>query len=437
MKSKSVVHLFFGVLFSIALLFGVGCKKTDTPDTPPPAGEKSFTDLKVAEDFTWRTSMPLDIDLTFVDANQNPMATVFSIWTEYPGGTKLLDGATRDDGSFKRKYTVATARQRITVEIPGNDPVEIFFAEVTIRDRPAYQAKKVIVLNNQPFKSVTAETYAFYPCQGQFGTIGFEDNWPHKGDYDFNDVVIDYNVKATFNDDDLVSRIDMQLYLRAAGAAFDNAFGISFRQFWSYNGPFPEIASVIVNGEIIEPEATIYPAYILIPSTKSVMPVYNTFMNNPFDPPVEFLVEIVFAEPIDEWDLELPLQNPFIVINQERGREVHLPYDLPTSLADPTLAGTKHDATDPDAFLPENFKALGGYYTYMSANGHPWAIDVYFENAGNELFQYPVEYKPIHEAYSSFESWVEYWDPWEWYLPEYRVAGNVYTKMPEPPYIAQ
>jgi LruC domain-containing protein len=436
MKSKNVLHLSVGVLFLLALLFSVGCKKTDSPDIPP-EDEKTFSDLKVAENFTWRTSMPLDIDLKFVDANQNPVVTAFSIWTKYPDGVKMLDGASRADGSFKRKYTVASARQSITIEIPGNDPVDVSFAEITIRERPAYQAKMVIAVNNPPLKSIMEETYAYYPCQGQFGTIGFEDNWPHKGDYDFNDVVIDYNVKATFNDDDLVSRIDMQLYLRAKGATYDNAFGISFRQYWSYNGPFPEIASVTVNGATIQPEETTYPAYILIPSTRAVMPTLNTLMTNPFDPPVEFLVEIVFTNPIDEWDLELPLQNPFIVIDQDRDREVHLPYDLPTSLADPSLAGTKHDASDPAAFLPENFKALGGYYTYMSANGHPWAIDVYFETGSNELFQYPVEFMPINAAYSSFESWVENWDPWEWYLPQYRVEGNVYTKIPEPPYIAQ
>lgn len=436
MKSKKAFNLLLINLFSLALVFGVGCKKTDTPDVPSD-GEKSFTDLKVAENFTWRTSMSLDIDLMFVDQNQNPLVTAFTVWTEFPGGIKLIDGVSRADGSFKRKYTVATARQGVTIEIPGNEPVEILFTETTIRDWPAYQAKKTIVLDNPPFKTVLAETYAYYPSQGQFGTIAFEDNWPNKGDYDFNDVVIDYNVKATFNDDDLVSRIDMQLYLRAAGAAYDNAFGISFRHVWSYNGPFPAIASVTVNGATIQPEQTTYPSYILIPSTKSAMPVYNTFMNNPFTPPVEYLVEIVFAEPIDEWDMELPLQNPFIVIDQERGREVHLPWGMPTSLADPSYAGTKHDATDPDAFLPENFKALGGYYTYMSPNGHPWAIDVYFETGSDELFLYPRERTPINVAYPSFANWVEFWSPWDWYLPQYRAAGEIYTKIPDPPYTAQ
>ena len=32
----------------------------------------------------------------------------------------------------------------------------------------------------------------YSPAEGQFGTLAFEDLWPAKGDYDFNDIVIDY-----------------------------------------------------------------------------------------------------------------------------------------------------------------------------------------------------------------------------------------------------
>jgi hypothetical protein len=34
----------------------------------------------------------------------------------------------------------------------------------------------------------------FYPSEDGFGTLAFEDLWPGKGDFDFNDMVIDYSI---------------------------------------------------------------------------------------------------------------------------------------------------------------------------------------------------------------------------------------------------
>jgi len=433
---KTLSNLRISALLAVLFAFmSSGCLKTDNKEPDNPSGDKKFNELKVAEDFTWRTSKTLKIDLTLVDKNQNPVAHEISFYADYPDGARLLGGQSRSNGKFQRKYTVTSGRMDITAVLPGQNPVVIPFTETEINGFPAFEIVRTIVVENPGLKSLKAFTPSSeFPCEGSYGTIVFEDSWPHQADYDFNDVVIDYNVKAIYDDDDLITNIEMRLFLRAAGASNDNAFGISFRQYWSYNGPFPDIASVTVNGNIIQPENTVYPAYILIPSTKAVMPALNTIMNNPFDYPIAFFVEITFNEPIDQWDLELPLQNPFIVVNQDRGREVHLPFDLPTSLADPTWAGKGKDATDPDAFLSGGLKSVGGYFTYMTQEWYPYALHVYFEDGSNELFQYPTERRPINEAYTSFQGWVENWSPWNWYMPQYRAAGNVYSKTPNPPY---
>ena len=95
------------------------------------------------------------------------------------------------------------------------------------------------------------------------------------------------------------------------------------------------------------------------------------------------------------------------------------------------------DASDPYAFDPGNFKAgnmVIGYYTYMTEEGFPWAMDIYMDSDDEDLFLYPVEFTDIANAYTSFEGWVEESDPWEWYLPEYRVVDSIYSKIPTPPY---
>jgi LruC domain-containing protein len=37
---------------------------------------------------------------------------------------------------------------------------------------------------------------SFFPAEGQFGTLMFEDEWPNAGDQDFNDLVLDWNYRV-------------------------------------------------------------------------------------------------------------------------------------------------------------------------------------------------------------------------------------------------
>jgi hypothetical protein len=39
----------------------------------------------------------------------------------------------------------------------------------------------------------------FTPSKSQAGTIAFEDLWPYYGDYDFNDVALNYQVVLKLN----------------------------------------------------------------------------------------------------------------------------------------------------------------------------------------------------------------------------------------------
>jgi LruC domain-containing protein len=39
----------------------------------------------------------------------------------------------------------------------------------------------------------------FTPSKSQVGTIAFEDLWPYYGDYDFNDVALNYQVVLKLN----------------------------------------------------------------------------------------------------------------------------------------------------------------------------------------------------------------------------------------------
>ncbi len=443
MKKQLIpVHYVLLILISI---FGFSCTKDSLDKTVEPTGDTGkFTDLVIPEGFTWNTSKPLSLEIKLIDAEEKPVETNFEIYSSYPDGVKYLDGATDENGLFKSKYQVQSGTKSLVLVIPNESPIEITYIEKTIpelKNMEIYEAKGTYIVQQPSFKAKRNNYYQYYPSEHSFATLSFEDNWPYPADYDFNDVLIDYNVKTTASSYEMIDRIDMILYLRASGAHFHNGVGISFKHSWCWEGwPNPDISQVKVNGEVIPPESgTVYASYILIPDIEEYQPTYNTVEGKAFLDPIRFEVSIEFSSPaVDWWELDLPLNNMFIIVDQDRGREVHLPWYLPTALANPEYVGMGADASDPYAFEPDNFKSsdmIAGYYTYMTEEGYPWGLNIYFNEAGDNLFRYPVEFMDIREAYSpAFDGWVQYWSPWDWYKPEYRVEGKVYETIPDPVY---
>jgi LruC domain-containing protein len=60
----------------------------------------------------------------------------------------------------------------------------------------------------------------------RYGTLAYEDIWPKGGDYDLNDVVIEYQTSVTFNGDNVKKIVDTYKVVSKAGAATKaDAFG--------------------------------------------------------------------------------------------------------------------------------------------------------------------------------------------------------------------
>jgi LruC domain-containing protein len=441
---KKTITIFMLAFF---VVFMFSCKK-DVNENNPDTISGKFSELEVPEGFTWSTSEFLLIDLKFTDGDQNPVSTSFEIYSAFPGGVKYMDGTSGNEGVFTMKYKIANHRNSIAVVIPNQEPVVVTLEKITQQignlESEIFQAKQTIQVLNPVLKSVKEDILQYFPAEGKFGTLAFEDTWPHSADYDFNDVLIDYHVIGTYDENYDVTQINMVLYLRASGANSEDGrgsgVGLSFKHAWSWDGPYADIAEVTVNDVPVLPESTEYPSYILIENVEEYQPTYNTFPPpSAFVYPYRFDVEIIFDTPAaDWWEVELPLNNIFIFDSQDRGREIHLPFYLPTSFADPLLAGTAKDDSDPYAFNPENFKAgnmVIGYYTYMTSEGYPWGLNIYFDEEDENLFLYPTEFTDIREAYDpAFSGWVENWDPWDWYLPENGITGKIYETLPNPVY---
>ncbi|MGE4569684.1 MAG: LruC domain-containing protein, partial [Bacteroidales bacterium] len=65
----------------------------------------------------------------------------------------------------------------------------------------------------------------YFPSASGFATLLFEDLWPQKGDYDFNDLVLGYRINTVTNASDKVVNQVYTFKVRAIGAGLHNGFG--------------------------------------------------------------------------------------------------------------------------------------------------------------------------------------------------------------------
>ena len=65
-------------------------------------------------------------------------------------------------------------------------------------------------------------SWNYFPAGGAYYLVAYEDQYPSLGDYDFNDLVVAYQVKYGMNSDNQVVKIEGAAYLMAKGAAYSH-----------------------------------------------------------------------------------------------------------------------------------------------------------------------------------------------------------------------
>lgn len=215
----------------------------------------------------------------------------------------------------------------------------------------------------------------FTPSKYGTGTIAFEDLWPSYGDYDFNDVALNYRAIAILNADNLAVQVDFICNVKANGAGFTNGLGIeiegiSSSQVESVTGPVYTRGYINLNPN--GTEANQDNAVVIFTDDQ------DNFLN-------ETTVSIKFSEPISTSVLGAAPFNPFIIINKDRDKEVHLPYGSLTDLGT-GISFAEGVNSDPDG-------------NFISDNGYPWAISVIHD------FKVPKERVLVDEAYNFFAAW--------------------------------
>jgi LruC domain-containing protein len=241
-----------------------------------------------------------------------------------------------------------------------------------------------------------------FPSSG-YSTLMFEDLWPSLGDYDFNDYVVDYKINRVTNAANNVVEIKAEFVSRAAGASRPNGFAFSFdglsgSRITSVSGnkiftPNPHTFDangteagqtdahfVVVSNifKVLIPQGggsggvNTNPTAVRVPNDTTRMTIsFNTTTNT------TNLSEVTLAK-----------FNPYLIVNQTRGTEIHLADKTPSSLVNSALLGTADDNSN-----------AGSNRFYKTKNNLPWAINV------TSSIPYMKETIDFTKGYNNFIDW--------------------------------
>ncbi len=241
-----------------------------------------------------------------------------------------------------------------------------------------------------------------FPASG-YSSLMFEDLWPTLGDYDFNDYVVDYKINRVTNAANNVVEIKAEFVSRAAGASRPNGFAFSFdglsgSRITSVSGnkiftPNPHTFDangteagqtdahfVVVSNifKVLIPQGggsggvNTNPTAVRVPNDTTRMTIsFNTTTNT------TNLSEVTLAK-----------FNPYLIVNQTRGTEIHLADKTPSSLVNSALLGTADDNSN-----------AGSNRFYKTKNNLPWAINV------TSSIPYMKETIDFTKGYNNFIDW--------------------------------
>lgn len=252
------------------------------------------------------------------------------------------------------------------------------------------------------------KAYNNYSSPGSGSTIAFEDQWPLRGDFDMNDLVMVYKYNVVTNAQNVVVQVIGNYTLVAGGGGFANGFGVEF--------PIPGASVKNLTGATLEAGQS-KAVIVLFNNMHNELSAWNTQNGVATSPAKSYTVtfDVANGPVFSQFGTDY---NPFIFNYTGQSRsEVHLAGKTPTALADPALFGTKDDDSN---------AGTGRYY--VTKTGLPFAITM-----PTATFAYPIEGIDISKAYTHFGDWaqsggVSFLDWFSNTGADYRNSSQIYTK---------
>lgn len=253
---------------------------------------------------------------------------------------------------------------------------------------------------------VTRAFEAYDPYIG-YKVNAFEDLWPFKGDYDFNDVVIKSRSHITCNAKGMLVDAEVELVLSGLGGTLHSGLAMQFLVPKVTNGKMTYTAydiskyiqsiSTVSGPSKAEIDAATSNTIIFVKDIKELYKYQNNGTGES-QTPESLKFKITFkpntAASIFATDLFIYMENPKEKEDvPNRAYEIHMSDRPATAAADKSKFGTGDDKSNPE-----------NNTWYKTELNHPWGIEIY---TGKNDFSHPLEKKSIIEAYPEFGKWAE------------------------------
>jgi len=409
-----------------SLLLGTGCQSVSAPDEPIEQVDGRDRLLEAPPEFSFDTTSDAGVDIAFVTSGGTPVQGVqvaFSRiqdgrWSETrrrmsdpDGRVSLAVPTDQAESVFGVAILEPGFKDSTLVTVEGGQTVLTFEQVLTGgSQRPAGKNEGHFVSGASidtdrdgvpddsdvdPYDRHKA-FIEYDPGRFTYGSIIFEDLWPQRGDYDFNDLVLDYNTTYIVDTKGSVASMSINLIVRAIGAGYRNGLGFELDippgHVQSVTGQSLSRGYTKRNGngtEAGQPRAVIIAfedAYDVVPGARG-----NFANTRPEQPAVGYesiIIQVEFNNPVPRYKIGNAPYNIFLIASGDRGREIHLPGNEPTALSSRSMFGSGDDASN-------------GGTTYTGGSGLPWAMHV------PRSFDYPRENVPITQAHLKFRAWAE------------------------------
>lgn len=333
------------------------------------------------------------VKLHYIDENGVDKGTVF------PNGVRigwfLLNNAFVKEGKTDKICYSTTALngdgRTHTAAFRINDFVVLSFEDYTDYD---YNDVQFNVWSN-PIEAIAPDVPSVTPDPGTDddrsvayrmtykGILAFEDNWPNKGDYDLNDVIVKYNSVLAFNTSNQVLSTEDTFTALWSGASFKNGF--AYQMNTDRSNVVTEFENISDTSQGLDRELA-----------KATVNVFTNALsateNN--TKTASYKIKNTLTTPVDHETFGVAPYNPFIMVHENLGSnrcEVHLVNYKPTEKANMSLFHTGKDLSSPN----------NGIY-YVAAENYPFAIQL----VDAEDFS-TTETESVDITYPEFIKWVK------------------------------
>ena len=256
------------------------------------------------------------------------------------------------------------------------------------------------VISNKDLQITSTKSAAVY---------AFEDLWPYQGDYDFNDVIVDYKRETIFTQGKKIAEsFILKTYQNIAGN--QNGLGVQINKTGKgYSSDFESQGSMSClikkkGSDVYEPVELAYEPKNVNGNKRN--PVYLITDNVQENMGAEYKLTYTFnyaVEPAVEPDKTLGIDIlPFIYRNLADGKrwEVHIANEKPTFKMDESLFGMGDDASNPKT---------NKWFIRKGGKQYPFAIRLEGATVNDitPLLNPANERKSIDTIYPDYKTWCE------------------------------